>query len=50
MAFATSDGAEMIRGLAVVVVFGLVLSTLVTLLFVPVVYSWIPEKRAKRRA
>jgi HAE1 family hydrophobic/amphiphilic exporter-1 len=50
MAFATSDGAEMIRGLAVVVVFGLVLSTLVTLLFVPVVHSWIHEKREKRRA
>ncbi|MDR1689551.1 MAG: efflux RND transporter permease subunit [Clostridiales bacterium] len=33
-----STGSELMRGLAVVVVFGLSLSTLVTLLFVPVVY------------
>jgi HAE1 family hydrophobic/amphiphilic exporter-1 len=50
MAFATSDGAEMMRGLAVVVVFGLSLSTLVTLLFVPVVYIYMHDKLVKRAA
>jgi HAE1 family hydrophobic/amphiphilic exporter-1 len=49
MMFATSDGAEMMRGLAVVVVFGLSLSTLVTLLFVPVVYLFFYNGREKRR-
>ena len=38
MMFSRSGGAELMRGLATVVVFGLTLSTLVTLIFIPVVY------------
>ncbi len=39
MLFSSNQGAELMRGLATVVVFGLSLSTLVTLLFIPVVYT-----------
>lgn len=39
MAFGSGDGAESWKPLAVVVTFGLTLSTLVTLLLVPVVYT-----------
>ncbi|TWT50755.1 Cobalt-zinc-cadmium resistance protein CzcA [Rubripirellula amarantea] len=40
MALSTSDGAEMQRPLATVVIGGLVTSTLLTSLFVPCVYPW----------
>jgi len=53
----SSEGSEMMRGLAIVVVFGLSLSTMVTLLFVPVVYAGFNQikdnlnaKRARSRA
>ena len=46
MMFTTGEGAEMMNGLATVVVFGLTLSTLVTLLFVPVVYMMLYSVRA----
>jgi len=39
MIMAKGQGSELMRGLSTVVMFGLSLSTLVTLLFVPVVYS-----------
>ncbi len=38
MMVATGSGSELMSGLATVVVFGLTLSTLVTLLFIPVIY------------
>ena len=38
MMFSQAAGAELMRGLATVVVFGLTLSTLVTLIFIPVIY------------
>ena len=48
MAIATSAGAEVQRPLATVVIGGLVTSTLLTLLVLPVVYPWFSKdlKRA----
>ena len=50
MALATSAGAEVQRPLATVVVGGLVTSTLLTLLVLPVVYARFGTPRAERRA
>lgn len=47
MAFFGSDGGQMMSGLAVVVMFGLMFSTFITLLFVPVVYSLFDQLAAK---
>jgi len=44
MAVATSAGAEVQRPLATVVIGGLVTSTLLTLLVLPVVYPWFSRK------
>lgn len=43
MALSTSDGAEMQRPLATVVIGGLITSTLLTSLFVPCVYPWFAK-------
>jgi heavy metal efflux system protein len=40
MALSTSDGAEMQRPLATVVIGGLVTSTLLTSLVIPTIYPW----------
>jgi cobalt-zinc-cadmium resistance protein CzcA len=47
MAISTSAGAEVQRPLASVVIGGLVTSTALTLLLLPVLYGWIEERRAK---
>lgn len=50
MAIATSAGAEVQRPLATVVIGGLVLSTVLKLLFLPMLYAWFerdPEAEAK---
>ncbi len=44
MAFSTSAGSEVQRPLATVVIGGLVTSTLLTLLLLPVLYEWVFEK------
>lgn len=44
MAFSTSMGSEVQRPLATVVIGGLVTSTLLTLMLLPVLYEWIFEK------
>lgn len=44
MAMATSAGAEVQRPLATVVIGGLITSTLLTLLVLPVVYSWFSKR------
>jgi cobalt-zinc-cadmium resistance protein CzcA len=44
MAISTSAGAEVQRPLATVVIGGLVSSTLLTLLVLPTVYSWVEER------
>ena len=45
---ATGTGSEVQRPLAIVVVFGLATSTVITLFIIPAAYIWI-EKRRKRR-
>lgn len=47
MMISQSEGAELMRGLATVVVFGLGISTFITLLFVPVVYMVINNIKIK---
>ncbi len=52
MMISTNEGAEMMKGLATVVVFGLSLSTLVTLVLIPVIYvifNNIQNRGKKRR-
>jgi cobalt-zinc-cadmium resistance protein CzcA len=44
MAVATSAGAEVQRPLATVVIGGLVTSTLLTLLILPMLYRWLERK------
>lgn len=46
MTLATGVGAEVQRPLATVVVGGLVTSTLLTLVIVPALYTWLPRRRA----
>ena len=49
MMFSGSTGAELMRGLATVVVFGLTLSTLVTLIFIPVIYLLVDSFSTKMK-
>ena len=48
MAFATGPGSEVQRPLAVVVIGGLLSSTALTLFVLPVISSWVKERRARR--
>jgi heavy metal efflux system protein len=48
MVFASGPGSEVQRPLAVVVIGGLVTSTLLTLLVLPVLYGWYEERKAPR--
>ncbi|MGN1230418.1 MAG: efflux RND transporter permease subunit [Anaerotignum sp.] len=50
MALATSEGSEMMQALSVAVIFGLSLSTVVTLIFIPVLYMWMNERKRKANA
>jgi len=47
MAFNTGPGSEVQRPLATVVIGGLITSTFLTLLVLPIVYHWM-EKRSKK--
>jgi HAE1 family hydrophobic/amphiphilic exporter-1 len=47
LALALGDGAEMRQGMAVVVIGGLTSSTLLTLVLIPVVYTYVDELRTK---
>ena len=47
MAFNTGTGAEVQRPLATVVIGGIVSSTLLTLLVLPVLYHWVHKRRAR---
>lgn len=49
MMISKSEGSEMMTGLATVVIFGLVLSTLVTLILIPVIYVAFTTKQEKNR-
>lgn len=48
MALNTGTGAEVQRPLATVVIGGLITSTILTLILVPVIYGWIEEQFSKR--
>jgi HAE1 family hydrophobic/amphiphilic exporter-1 len=50
MMLSNQTGSEMMKGLSSVVVFGLLISTLVTLLFVPVIYLSMHNATEKRKA
>jgi cobalt-zinc-cadmium resistance protein CzcA len=50
MAFNTGPGSEVQRPLATVVIGGLVTSTLVTLLVLPLVYEWIEKRFGSKSA
>jgi cobalt-zinc-cadmium resistance protein CzcA len=45
MALATGTGAEVQRPLATVVIGGIISSTMLTLVLLPVLYRWINEKK-----
>ena len=48
MAVSTNAGAEVQRPLATVVIGGLVTSTMLTLIVLPVIYAWVEERKQKR--
>jgi cobalt-zinc-cadmium resistance protein CzcA len=50
MALSTSQGSELQRPLATVVIGGLVTSTLLTLIVLPVLYRWVETRWERRRA
>lgn len=50
MALSTSAGAEVQRPLATVVIGGIISSTFLTLVVVPVLYKWVEEKREAKPA
>lgn len=50
MAMATSEGSEMMQPLAIVVLGGLAIGTLLTLLFIPVIYTVFEDKMDMRHA
>jgi len=47
MAFNTGPGSEVQRPLATVVIGGLITSTFLTLLVLPIIYYWIDKKKVK---
>ena len=50
MAFNSGPGSEVQRPLATVVIGGLITSTFLTLLVLPIIYNWVEGKREKRLA
>lgn len=50
MACAIGEGTEMQRPMAIAVIFGMIISTMVTLIFVPIIYSKIDEEMEKKKA
>ncbi|MEJ2396874.1 MAG: efflux RND transporter permease subunit, partial [Gammaproteobacteria bacterium] len=49
MLLATGPGSELQRPLAVVVIGGLITSTLLTLVLLPTIYSWLEERMSARQ-
>jgi Putative silver efflux pump len=49
MALSTSAGAEVQRPLATVVIGGIVSSTFLTLLLLPVLYDWVEQRERARK-
>ena len=50
MILATGPGSEVQKPLAIVVVGGLITSTLATLLVLPVIYSWFDRRKSGQTA
>jgi HAE1 family hydrophobic/amphiphilic exporter-1 len=50
MAFFPGKGATMIQPIGLTVIGGLASSTIITLFFIPVIYSFVNEKRGKKEA
>jgi cobalt-zinc-cadmium resistance protein CzcA len=50
MLLSSGVGAETQRPLATVVVGGLITSTLLTLVLLPVLYDWMEQRRVKKEA
>lgn len=50
MAFNTGPGSEVQRPLATVVIGGLITSTFLTLMVLPIIYYWMDKRRAKKPA
>jgi cobalt-zinc-cadmium resistance protein CzcA len=50
MALATGAGAEVQRPLATVVIGGIITSTFLTLVLLPVLYEWMEERSSKLKA
>ena len=48
MAISTNAGAEVQRPLATVVIGGLVTATGLTLIVLPIIYSWFEEQKLKK--
>jgi cobalt-zinc-cadmium resistance protein CzcA len=49
MAFNTGPGSEVQRPLATVVIGGLITSTMLTLMVLPIVYNWIERRKKKTK-
>ncbi len=49
MALGRGEGSEMWRGLGTTVAWGLSISTVITLVLIPVLYCGITEHRARRK-
>lgn len=48
LVFSQQEGSETMRTMAISVIFGLTLSSLVTLVFIPVLYAWMNSRRERR--
>lgn len=48
MALSNAEGGEMMKALAIAVIFGLTFSTVITLVFIPVLYLWMNERKERR--
>jgi HAE1 family hydrophobic/amphiphilic exporter-1 len=50
MAATNSSGTELAQPLAIVTIFGMMFSLFVTLVFIPVLYTYVDDRRQKRAA
>ncbi|KXL54183.1 swarming motility protein SwrC [Anaerotignum neopropionicum] len=49
MALSMREGGEMMKSLAIGVIFGLAFSTVVTLVFIPIIYIWMNERKERKK-
>lgn len=49
MALSKAEGSEMMQSLSIGVIFGLAFSTVVTLVFIPVLYLWMNERKENKK-